>query len=228
MTLRRFKTDPSKLSDHIADLLETQIKGTLAEEIAHCRKVQALFPILSILFHDQTRVEIFVQVKRSEQQPSDPLLNVRQTIHGVRRSIRTRTYHLCLPISGPRCRTFAGLRPLPAGLPAASHVRPHMGAERRLLRPDLRVSRWLLMGDPVRVHLPVVLRIDRFSRLNRTILHRRIFLLGPTVFLHVRAIQLAIDRTSSTREMPPIHSHSRTIDHTSTWFHAYPLPDASQ
>lgn len=49
------------------DLLETQINGSLQDEIVYYRKIEALFPILSILFKDQTKVEIFVQGVTNEK-----------------------------------------------------------------------------------------------------------------------------------------------------------------
>ncbi|CAF3432228.1 unnamed protein product [Rotaria socialis] len=66
--LRELKHDPTGLNDHIVDLLETQINGTMKNEILHYRKIQALFPIISIVFHDQTKVEIFVQIKIIKEQ----------------------------------------------------------------------------------------------------------------------------------------------------------------
>ena len=61
-TLHRLKHDSNELNNHIVNLLETQIKGNLKGEIAHYRRIQALFPIISILFNDQTKVDIFVQI----------------------------------------------------------------------------------------------------------------------------------------------------------------------
>ncbi len=71
-TLQQLKHDPTALNNHIVDLLETQIEKNLKDEIVYYRKIQALFPIISILFKDQTRVEIFVQI-RTDKEP----------IHGV-------------------------------------------------------------------------------------------------------------------------------------------------
>ncbi len=73
-TLQQLKNDTNALNNHIVDLLETQINGNLRDEIISYRKIQALFPIISILFKDQTKVEIFVQI-RTEKEP----------IHGVRK-----------------------------------------------------------------------------------------------------------------------------------------------
>ena len=77
-TLRELKDNPSALNDHIVDLLLIQIKGRLNEEIAYCRKVQALFPIIYILFNDQTKVEIFVQIRTNKERSQEE-------IHGVRK-----------------------------------------------------------------------------------------------------------------------------------------------
>ncbi len=75
-TLQQLKNDTNALNNHIVDLLETQINGNLRDDIVYYRKIQALFPIISILFKDQTKVEIFVQV-RTEREP----------IHGVRKTL---------------------------------------------------------------------------------------------------------------------------------------------
>lgn len=87
-TLRGFKDDPNGLNSHVVNLLETQINGSLKEEIVSYRKVEALFPIISILFNDQTRVEIFVQIQRigkhaAEQKYHDDE-DSQESIHGVR------------------------------------------------------------------------------------------------------------------------------------------------
>lgn len=76
-TLRELKDNPSALNDHIVDLLLVQINGRLKDEVAYCRKVQALFPIVTILFNDQTKVEIFVQIRTNKDRSQEE-------IHGVR------------------------------------------------------------------------------------------------------------------------------------------------
>jgi hypothetical protein len=85
-TFLQLKSDPSTLNNHIIDLLEIQIIKDLNNEIIDCRKIQALYPIISILFHDQTRVEIFVQsiVNRQYQDNTNLLPNFHEPIHGVR------------------------------------------------------------------------------------------------------------------------------------------------
>ncbi|CAF4277327.1 unnamed protein product, partial [Rotaria sordida] len=55
-SLLQLKHDSNALNNYIVNLLETQINGNLKDEIAYYRKVQALFPIISILFKDQTKV----------------------------------------------------------------------------------------------------------------------------------------------------------------------------
>ncbi|CAF3931338.1 unnamed protein product [Rotaria sordida] len=55
-SLLQLKHDSNALKNYIVNLLETQINGNLKHEIAYYRKVQALFPIISILFKDQTKV----------------------------------------------------------------------------------------------------------------------------------------------------------------------------
>ncbi|CAM4806452.1 unnamed protein product [Rotaria magnacalcarata] len=85
--LLELKHDPTGLNNHIIDLLETQINGTMKNEIAHYRKIQALFPIISIVFHDQTKVEIFVQIKtiqeQSKVQTCQDDFDGEESIHGV-------------------------------------------------------------------------------------------------------------------------------------------------
>ncbi|CAF4073889.1 unnamed protein product, partial [Rotaria sp. Silwood2] len=78
-TLRQLKHDSNALNNHIVNLLETQINVNLKNEIIYYRKIQALFPIISILFNDQTKVEIFVQIEINKEQSS----NFQQSIHGV-------------------------------------------------------------------------------------------------------------------------------------------------
>ncbi|CAM4891747.1 unnamed protein product [Rotaria socialis] len=79
--LRELKHDPTGLNDHIVDLLETQINGTMKNEILHYRKIQALFPIISIVFHDQTKVEIFVQIKTNKEKSAKYDLNLVSNFH---------------------------------------------------------------------------------------------------------------------------------------------------
>ena len=62
-TLIQMQHDKSSLNNHILNLLETQIKANFENEIVYCRKVQALFSIISILFTDQTKVEVSLQIK---------------------------------------------------------------------------------------------------------------------------------------------------------------------
>jgi hypothetical protein len=79
------------LNTHIRNLLEIQIQHDLHNEIIHYRTIQALYPIISILFNDQTRVEIFVQIKLNEEHHQSGervnlLMNFHEPIHGVRES----------------------------------------------------------------------------------------------------------------------------------------------
>ena len=78
-TLRGLKHDPTASNNHIVDLLETQINGNLRDEISSLRKIQALFPIISIVFKDQTKVEIFVQIQTGKE----PIHGVSMTIEFV-------------------------------------------------------------------------------------------------------------------------------------------------
>jgi hypothetical protein len=88
-TLRQLKHDTNALNNHIVDLLETQMNGNLKDEIVHYRKIQALFPIISILFNDQTKVEIFIQVRINKEHSQDKS-NFQEPIHGVR---KTKDHH---------------------------------------------------------------------------------------------------------------------------------------
>ena len=89
--LLRLKHDRLALHAHLISLLEQQIVNDLHEEILDCRKIEALYPIILIIFTDQTRVEIFVQTIFNEQDESkrNLLSNFDQPLHGVR---RTNTY----------------------------------------------------------------------------------------------------------------------------------------
>ncbi len=79
-TLRQLKHDPNALNNHIMNLLETQINGNLKDEIVFYRKIQALFPIISILFKDQTKVEIFLQIRVTKERSEEPIHGVSETI----------------------------------------------------------------------------------------------------------------------------------------------------
>ena len=72
-TLLQLRHDSSELNNRIVNLLETQLNGNLKDEIVYYRKIQALFPIISILFHDQTKVDIFVQVINDDKYIQDSL-----------------------------------------------------------------------------------------------------------------------------------------------------------
>ncbi|CAF1596974.1 unnamed protein product, partial [Rotaria sp. Silwood1] len=91
-SLVQLKHDSNALNNHVVNLLETQINGNLKGEIIFYRKVQALFPIISILFNDQTKVEIYVQIKINNEKPSE------DSIHGVQDIERLVTYVRCPPI----------------------------------------------------------------------------------------------------------------------------------
>jgi hypothetical protein len=86
-TLLQLKEDPNPnaLNNHIVNLLETQINGNLKDEIVYYRKIQALFPIISILFNDQTKVEIFIQT-RTTKAHSQNKSDSEEPIHGVRKT----------------------------------------------------------------------------------------------------------------------------------------------
>ncbi|CAF1366340.1 unnamed protein product [Rotaria sp. Silwood1] len=100
----QLRYDSLALNDQIINLLTTQINNDLNNEIIECRNIQAIYPIISILFHDQTRVEIFVQIKEkliANEQYSDEtyfLSNFHEPIHGVHDIERLITYVRSPPI----------------------------------------------------------------------------------------------------------------------------------
>ncbi|CAF4818643.1 unnamed protein product, partial [Rotaria sp. Silwood2] len=75
----------------------TQIHGNLKDEIIYYRNIQALFPIISILFNDQTKVEIFVQIEINKEQSSNDS-NSPESIHGVHEIERLLIYVRSPPI----------------------------------------------------------------------------------------------------------------------------------
>ncbi|UJR31913.1 hypothetical protein I4U23_019387 [Adineta vaga] len=80
----RLRYDPSELTNCVLILLEKTIQDIFNVEIIDCRRIQALYPILSILFTDQIRVEIFVQIKEASILNETNLLsNFHEPIHGV-------------------------------------------------------------------------------------------------------------------------------------------------
>jgi hypothetical protein len=89
-TLRQLKDDPNPnaLNNHIVNLLETQINGNLKDEIVYYRKIQALIPIIYILFNDRTKVEIFVQIKTNDKH-SQVDSNFHESVAGVRQNNRS-------------------------------------------------------------------------------------------------------------------------------------------
>ncbi|CAF3680828.1 unnamed protein product [Adineta steineri] len=70
-TLLEMKNKPNGMSNHIVNLLEMQINGCLKDEIFYSRKIEALFPIILIVFNDMTKVEISVQVPTNKEQHGD-------------------------------------------------------------------------------------------------------------------------------------------------------------
>ena len=82
-TVFRMQHDKVSLNNHILNLLETQIKANFENEIVYCRKVQALFSLISILYTDQTKVEVSLQIKLNEKQA---LESSKEPTLGVRRS----------------------------------------------------------------------------------------------------------------------------------------------
>ncbi len=86
--LLQLRYDPLALNDRIINLLEQKILENLNQDIIDCRKIQALYPIISIVFNDQTKVEIFVQTILNEQssEKRNLLSNFYQPIHGVSRT----------------------------------------------------------------------------------------------------------------------------------------------
>ncbi|CAF3416154.1 unnamed protein product, partial [Rotaria sp. Silwood2] len=96
-TLHQLKHDSTAFNNHIVNLLETQIQGNLKDEIIYYRNIQALFPIISILFNDQTKVEIFVQIEINKEQSSNDS-NSPESIHGVHEIERLLIYVRSPPI----------------------------------------------------------------------------------------------------------------------------------
>ncbi|CAF3602493.1 unnamed protein product [Rotaria sp. Silwood1] len=94
-TLHQLKHDPNALNKYIYNLLETQINENFKDEIIYCMKIEALFPIMSILFNDQTKVEIFVQIELSERKTANDL-HLPESIHGVH-DIERLLVHIRLP-----------------------------------------------------------------------------------------------------------------------------------
>ena len=92
-TLLQFRFDQPAFIAHVSSLLEQQIQQNFRDEILYCRKLQALFPIISVLFNDQTRVEIFVQIKMQSMPETDDV---------TCRSERTLLTDFHLPIHGVR------------------------------------------------------------------------------------------------------------------------------
>ncbi|UJR14808.1 hypothetical protein I4U23_001795 [Adineta vaga] len=86
-TLLKVKNDSNTLNNRVVEMLETQINTCFKDELLWCRKVQALYPIITMLFRDQTKVEIFVQIKTikeySDETNNQNKQNSEESIHGV-------------------------------------------------------------------------------------------------------------------------------------------------
>ena len=67
-TLLQMKRDRNQMNKYVLDLLENHINERLKNEIKSCRTVAALFSIISILFNDETKVEIIVQIRNSQEE----------------------------------------------------------------------------------------------------------------------------------------------------------------
>ena len=94
--LLQLKYDRLALNAYLLDLLQRHILDDFREEIIDCRKIDALYPIISIIFTDQTRVEIFVQTMINDQDDDGErnlLANFYQPLHGVRRRMYTSNNH---------------------------------------------------------------------------------------------------------------------------------------
>ena len=77
-TLRQLKDgDHDALKNYIGHFLEQQVKDNFKGQLLQCRKVQALYPIIYILFNDHTKVEIYVQIRACREHSYEE-------IHGVR------------------------------------------------------------------------------------------------------------------------------------------------
>ncbi|CAF4439246.1 unnamed protein product, partial [Rotaria magnacalcarata] len=83
--ISQLRYDSFALNNHIINLITKYFNN----EITDCRNIQAIHPIISILFHDQTRVELFVEIREksiSNEQIQDGtflLSNFHQPVHGV-------------------------------------------------------------------------------------------------------------------------------------------------
>ena len=84
-TLRQLKDDDDRnaLNNYIVDFLEKQVKENFQNEILQCRKVQALYPIIYILFNDHTKVEIYVQIRAHREHSYEPIHGVRNIKHNL-------------------------------------------------------------------------------------------------------------------------------------------------
>ncbi|CAF0817431.1 unnamed protein product [Adineta ricciae] len=85
--LLKLKNDSTALNNYVVELLETRINSEFKDEILWCRKVQALYPLMYILFSDQTKVEIFVQIKTiktsSDESKFEDNSNAQDSVHGI-------------------------------------------------------------------------------------------------------------------------------------------------
>ncbi|CAM4875460.1 unnamed protein product [Rotaria socialis] len=81
----QLRYDSFALNNHIINLITKYFNN----EIIDCRNIQAIYPIISILFHDQTRVELFVEIREKSipneqiQDGTFLLSNFHQPVHGV-------------------------------------------------------------------------------------------------------------------------------------------------
>lgn len=77
--LFQLQYDSLGLNNYLINLLKKYFNNQIIEY----RNIQAAYPIISIVFNDQTKVEIFVEI-RENFNPS-LLFDFHQPIHGVRK-----------------------------------------------------------------------------------------------------------------------------------------------
>ena len=166
LALLRLRYDPLELNNYVIDLLVSYIHEDEGIDIAACRKIQALFPIISIVFNDQTRVEIFVQIKyRSLTQQvslmgNNPIANFHEPLHGVR-ELSLLNLPMDFLLSGARCRTPHRSRSFSIYFPASVDIHSRLGSESGSLRSSVRLPGWLLVGDSMCIHLSHRCALDR-------------------------------------------------------------------
>lgn len=184
-SLRSLKSDRSALTKHIAEILESQIKSSFADEIVRFKLIEANYSLISIHFTDETKVEIFLDVQTEEH----------SSIHGVRhRTFVSHSSTFFLDRLGSRYRTIVDLCTFTDDFSISFIIYSTMGTTNGSLRTSFRLSRRISVGDSLCKYLSRI-SFENFVDWNFEIW--RILFVSSFVLFDLQSIHLVISNISS-------------------------------